>query len=90
MKNKKNESEKFIVLVGNIGDGHTAVGPYDDIEEAFEAHFGEECWVMTLQPPEPIEAAFDAPATMVATDRSQDDNVVDIFDYQKNWQPKDE
>ena len=73
MNNEKNRPERFIVLVGNIGDGHTAVGPYESIEEAFEAHSGDECWVMTLHEPDPISES--------------NENVFDIFDYQKNWQP---
>ena len=85
MKNKKNESNQVVVLIGNISEGYRAVGPYEDMEEAFEAHFGEEVWLMTLDAPVPMPAS----ATMVEKDYSQDDNVVDIFDYQKNWQPKD-
>lgn len=85
MKNEKNESNQVVVLVGNISEGYRAVGPYEDMSEAFEAHFGEEIWAMTLEAPMPIP---ETPAMLSFLD-SPDDNVVDIFNYQKNWQPKD-
>ena len=39
---------KYIVLIGNISDGYDAVGPFDDIEEAFSYSEFQESWIMTL------------------------------------------
>lgn len=40
--------EKFIFLVGNVSEGFTAFGPYEDVDDAFVAHEGDEGWLMTL------------------------------------------
>jgi hypothetical protein len=63
----------YVVLVGNLSDGYQAFGPYPDIELAFEAHGGDECWMMQMQTPIIFEPS--------------PEDVVDIFDYKKNWQP---
>lgn len=38
-----------IFLAGNVSEGFTAFGPYEDFGAAADAHDGEEGWVMTLQ-----------------------------------------
>lgn len=40
----------YIFLSGNPGDGFTAIGPFEDVDEAFEDCDGLEGWLMTLYP----------------------------------------
>lgn len=83
MNNNKNTSNQVIVLVGNMSEGYRAVGPYEDMEEAFEAHFGEEVWLMTLHSPAPL------PEPIKVEKSQKPDNVANIFDYKNYSQPKD-
>jgi hypothetical protein len=47
-----NEQEipDVIFLKGNISEGFMAYGPYEDMDEADNAHMSEEGWLMTLIP----------------------------------------
>jgi len=42
---------QYIFLRGNVSEGFTAVGPYEDMDEAASAHDLEEGWLMSLLPP---------------------------------------
>lgn len=63
-------SEQFVVMMGNLSEGFTAFGPYNSFNEAAKAHEYKECWIMTL-----------GPAKVNKTEAK----VVDIFNYKENW-----
>lgn len=47
-------TDECIVMVGNIGDGYTAHGPFASFDEAAEwaqKHAADYSWVMTLHRP---------------------------------------
>lgn len=48
--------EQVIFLTGNLSEGFTAHGPYEDWDEAFAAHETDEGWGMTLSPVKSVEA----------------------------------
>ena len=42
--------DNYIALVGNLSEGYSAYGPYENIEDAFDDMKNEECWIMHLNP----------------------------------------
>jgi len=83
MKSKQKILAGCVVMIGNLTTGYEAYGPYQTIEDAWEAHGGEECWILNLNEP----LIWDEPATMVET-TTTDANVVDMFDYKEHWSPE--
>jgi hypothetical protein len=42
------EHPPVVFLTGNLSEGFEAYGPYDNMDDACNAHEGEEGWLMTL------------------------------------------
>lgn len=41
-------NRRCIVLEGNLSDGYTACGPYENFDEAAVVHEGREAWILPL------------------------------------------
>lgn len=48
-------NQRFVMLIGNPGDGFVVVGPFDNHNEAFQylevERAKEDCWIVELHAP---------------------------------------